>query len=345
MAIPQIVPYDYFYQWRDKTNLIANQLGDLELINVASGDRDSFVEAVNKVISNIGSLTLLTTTAKDSIVNSINELDSEIGVLSTLTTTAKTTLVAAINEHQTKIGTASLTTTAQSLLAAVNELDAEHGTLSSLTTSYKASFVGSINELVDKIGPLSSLNTTNKNNLVEAVSEVQTELGAITSLTTTNKTSAVSAINELDSDVGNTSQLLTTDKTSSVSAINEVFKMSLITGCNITVGTETGNVIKVSVQLKNSEGNNIAFRANVFVYLSDSNDGSILMTTEHSGGWAIGTAGLLIPQIANKSARVTTNSSGAFNIDITEAASKSAYLVVTLPNGQNVVSSVITHAA
>lgn len=53
MAIPQILPYDYFYQWRQKTNLIATLLGDIESINVAAADRDSFVEAINKIISRV----------------------------------------------------------------------------------------------------------------------------------------------------------------------------------------------------------------------------------------------------------------------------------------------------
>lgn len=295
MAIPQIVPYDYFYQWREKTNLLANLVGDITLINVSANDRDSFVEAINKVISNLGSLPLLTTTDKTSTVNSINELDGEIGVLSSLTTTAKNTIVASINEHQGKIGTATLTTTAQTILAAVNELDTEHGTLSSLTTTHKTSFVG--------------------------------------------------AINELDTDVGSLTGLLTTDKDSVVDAINELFGMHLITNVTFTIGTETSDVIRVSAQLKNSAGNDIAFRANVFAYLSDNSDGSTLLASEHSGGWAIGTDGLLIPQTANKSARFTTNNTGAFNVDITETATKTAYLVVVLPNGKNIVSSAITHAA
>lgn len=247
MAIPQIVPYDYFYQWRDKTNLIATLMGDIALINVAAGDRDSFVEAINKVISNIGSLTLLSTTDKDSIVDAINETGDKIGTLAALTTTSNSSLVVAINE--------------------------------------------------------------------------------------------------LDGDIGPLSSLLTTDKDSAVDGINEVFKMHLITNCTFTIGTEASDVIRVTVQLKNSEGNNLAFRANVFAYLSDNIDGSTLIATAHSGGWVIGTAGLLINQVTNKAANFTTNATGAFNVDITETSGKTAYLVVVLPNGKNIVSSAITHAA
>ena len=266
--IPRIENFDYFYQWREKTNLLATLMGDIETIDVAAADRDTLVEALNKVISNIGPL-------------------------STLTTTAKNTIVAAINEHQTKIGNATLTLTAQDLTSAVNELDGDIGTPASLTT-------------------------TAKNNLV-------------------------AAINEIDSQVGDLALLKTTDKDSVVDGINEVFDLNLIGNVTFTIGSESSDVIRVTAQLKNGQGNNIAFSANVFAYLSDNADGSTLMATEHSGGWAIGDAGLIIPQTANKVARFTSNATGAFNVDITETGAKTAYLVVTLPNGKNVVSGAITH--
>jgi hypothetical protein len=130
-----------------------------------------------------------------------------------------------------------------------------------------------------------------------------------------------------------------------VDGINEVFGMFLITNCTITIGAEATDTIRVTVQLKNGEGDNVAFRANVFAYLSDNSDGSTLIGTAHSGGWVIGTTGLLIPQVTNKAAHFSTNDTGMFNIDITESAGKTAYLVVTLPNGKNIISSAITHAA
>ena len=169
--IPRIENYDYFYQWREKTNLIATLLGDIESIDVALADRDTFVEALNKVISNIGVLSTLGTTAKNTIVAAINEHQTKLGNAA-LTTTAQT-VTGAINELDGDIGNlANLTTTTKtSAVLAINELDGEHGTLSSLMTSYKASFVGAINELVDKIGPLATLTTSHKDNLVEAVSK------------------------------------------------------------------------------------------------------------------------------------------------------------------------------
>jgi hypothetical protein len=74
MAIPQIQPYDYFHQWRSKTNEIATLVGDIASINVAAPDRDTLVEAINKVISNMGTLGALNTTAKNTLVAAINEI-------------------------------------------------------------------------------------------------------------------------------------------------------------------------------------------------------------------------------------------------------------------------------
>lgn len=395
MAIPQINPYDYFYQWREKTNLLATLVGDIEVIDVAAADRDTLVEALNKVISNIGPLATLTTTAKNTIVAAINEHQTKIGT-ATLTTTAQN-LLAAVNELDGDIGApANLTTTAKTnLVAAVNELDGEHGTLSSLTTSYKATFVGAINELVDKIGPLSTLTTTAKDNAVEAINEVLGKLGIIANLTTSAKTSAVAAINEHDGEIGTIANLTTTDKdnlvdavneldgehgvlstlttnskstfvgaineldnemgdittlkttikSSTVHAINELFDSMLIGNATFTVGSEDTDVIRVTVQLKDRAGTNLAIAAGVQAYLSDNSDGSTVVATAPSGGWVIGTTGILIPTVANKAATFICSSSGVFNVDITEAAGKTVYMVVILPLGNLKISSAITFAA
>lgn len=394
MAIPQINPYDYFHQWREKTNLLSTLVGDIDTIDVAAADRDTLVEALNKVIGNIGVLSTLTTTAKNTIVAAINEHQTKLGS-SALTTTAQN-LSSAINELDGDVGApASLTTTAKNnLVAAVNELDGEHGTLSSLTTVYKATFVGAINELVDKIGPLSTLSTTAKDNAVEAINEVLGKLGTIANLTTTAKTSAVAAINEHDGEIGTIANLTTTDKdnlvdavneldgehgtlstlttnskttfvgaineldnemgdlttlktttkSSSVHAINEIFDSLLIGNAAFTVGSEAADIIRVTVQLKDRAGANLAIAAGVQAYLSDNANGSTVVATAPSGGWAIGTTGALIPTVAGKAATFICSTSGVFNVDITEAGAKTAYLVVILPLGNLKISSAITFA-
>ena len=317
MAIPQIQSYDYFHDWRTKVNRIATLMGDLELVNVLAADRDTFVEALNKVISNIGILTNLTTTDKTSIVNAIDEHQTKIGS-SSLTTTSQV-ITGAINELDGEQGVLTSLTTSNkaTLVAAINELDSEHGVLTSLTTSNKATLVAAINEAIDHIGALATLNTTAKDNLVDAISEVQTELGDITTLSTTSKTSAVSAINEVLGDL-------------------------FIGNATFTIGTEASNIIRVSVQLKNRFGSNLTSSAGVKIYLSDLSTGLNLTSTAPSGGWATGTQGVLIPIVSGKVGTAISNGTGLFDIDITEAAAKTFYLVVILPLGNLKISSAIT---
>jgi len=335
MAIIQIQESEFFYDWRNKFNQIGVLLGDLSsltttnktsLIN-AINELDSDIGDLSTLDSNIGNLANLNTTDKTSLVNAINELvnsinglDSEIGDLLTLTTTLKT-----------------------SLIDAINELDSDIGDLSNLSTTEKTSLVNSVNELDSDISDLSTLTTTEKTSLVDSINELDSDIGDLSNLSTTNKTSLINSINELDSDIGNLANLSTTEKTSLIGAINEILNLQLINTCEFTIGTETTDVINISIQLKDYQNNNINFIANIFGYLSDDINGISLLSTEHSGGWAIGTSGLLLPIIANKTAYFTTNITGEFNIDITDIGNKTAYLVIVLPNGKTITSSAIIH--
>lgn len=109
------------------------------------------------------------------------------------------------------------------------------------------------------------------------------------------------------------------------------------TEATFTVGAEATNVINVAVKL------NVA--GNVFAYLSDDSSGNTLAGTAPSGGVAIGTDGLLIPMVANKAWRVTTESDGEFDVNITETGADTWYLVVVLADGTLSVSGAITFAA
>jgi hypothetical protein len=113
----------------------------------------------------------------------------------------------------------------------------------------------------------------------------------------------------------------------------------------ITVGQESSNVINVAIQLRDANGAAVTARGSVFAYLSDDANGGSLVGTAPSGGWAIGTNGLLIPVVTNKAAVLVSNASGAIDINITEAGAKTCYLALVLPNGALVVSSAITFAA
>jgi hypothetical protein len=86
MSIINVDLSDTIISWRNKTNTIASNVGDLTLLTT-SVDSD-IVGAINAL------------KAEDSA--SISALDSSVGSLASLTTTEKSNIVAAVNELDRK---------------------------------------------------------------------------------------------------------------------------------------------------------------------------------------------------------------------------------------------------
>lgn len=94
----------------------------------------------------------------------------------------------------------------------------------------------------------------------------------------------------------------------------------------ITVGSESGDVINVAVQLKDAAGENVASAHVVRAWLSDSAGGEVTSTAP-SGSVAIGTNGVVIAEHTAKTHLVVAgNASGQFDINITEAGARTWYL-------------------
>lgn len=70
MAITVINLSDPVSSWVSKTNTIASNLGDVTLITIGGSD---IVTAINRLDSNIGTLSTLTTDDKSDIVSALNE--------------------------------------------------------------------------------------------------------------------------------------------------------------------------------------------------------------------------------------------------------------------------------
>lgn len=110
-----------------------------------------------------------------------------------------------------------------------------------------------------------------------------------------------------------------------------------------TVGaSDTGTV---AIQLVDHNGDDLAVRGSVFAYLSDDANGDSLTATAPSGGIAIGTDGLSIPVVADKSFQLVSEADGDIDLLVTEAGGATWYLVVVLPNGQLAVSGPIVMVA
>jgi hypothetical protein len=114
----------------------------------------------------------------------------------------------------------------------------------------------------------------------------------------------------------------------------------------ITVGTEAANVINVAVQLKNANNENMDAVYQVECYLSDSADGSGVTAGVPDADVAIGTDGtILYEHVTDAVFRIQTSSTGLFDLDIGDTTGTPTwYLVLVLPNGQEVISAAITFA-
>lgn len=110
-----------------------------------------------------------------------------------------------------------------------------------------------------------------------------------------------------------------------------------------TVGTEATTTINVTMIVKDANGNAITYPVALQMYLSDNANGLDIINTAHSSGMAIGTNGVLIETIADKVGILLTTAAGLADITFTEAADKTAYLVVILPDGRLQISGAITH--
>lgn len=115
-------------------------------------------------------------------------------------------------------------------------------------------------------------------------------------------------------------------------------------GATIAIGAE-GASIAVTIQLLDAAGEEIAARAAVMAYLSSNANGDAIIGTAPDGGVAIGTDGLLIPVVTGKAFWLVSEADGDIDIAITESGAATYYLILVMPDGSLVASSVITFNA
>lgn len=111
-----------------------------------------------------------------------------------------------------------------------------------------------------------------------------------------------------------------------------------------TVGAEAANAINVAVQLKTENGNDLYARGGVFGWLSNEAPGDEIAASAPSGGWAIGTDGLLIPVVTNKAAYFVSEADGDLDVTITDSGTGAWYLHLLMPDGTIKTSGVIQFA-
>jgi hypothetical protein len=114
--------------------------------------------------------------------------------------------------------------------------------------------------------------------------------------------------------------------------------------CSITVGDEATNARAITIQLKDSNGNDIAYREMVELYVFADANGDAFVTTGGSTGIAIGTDGALLALVAKKAFVAISEADGDIDLTWTDTGTEAAYLAVRLPTGRLVFSSALTNA-
>lgn len=110
-------------------------------------------------------------------------------------------------------------------------------------------------------------------------------------------------------------------------------------------GTPAANARNVTIQLTDRKGAAVSGRKFVDVYLADAATGAAVTAVVPTSALAIGTNGVIWNSITtNKHVRVQTNATGAVDINVVQTAVQNYYVVVVLPDGSLVISSVLAFA-
>jgi len=107
------------------------------------------------------------------------------------------------------------------------------------------------------------------------------------------------------------------------------------------IGAELADVKNIGIQFKDANGNECAERVSVFAYLSTDPEGDDIVGTALDTV-AIGTDGLLIPLVTGKAFQLISEADGDVDINITENATGTWYLILVMPDGSLVASGAIT---
>jgi len=113
---------------------------------------------------------------------------------------------------------------------------------------------------------------------------------------------------------------------------------------SIVVGAESTNVRPITIQLKDSNGEDIDYVEEVELVLFLNAARTAYVVTGGSTGIAIGTDGALSTIVAKKVFRATSEADGDLDLTWTDTGTEVAFLGVKLPGGRIVMSDALTNA-
>jgi hypothetical protein len=110
-----------------------------------------------------------------------------------------------------------------------------------------------------------------------------------------------------------------------------------------TIGAEGSNIIKVTGQLKDARGQAIAQVCALDVYLASDAAGTTITPTAPTSTLAINAKGkILAVLVTDKMVKLSCDVNGQFDLDITQTAAATYYMVAIMPDGSLSISSAIT---
>lgn len=124
---------------------------------------------------------------------------------------------------------------------------------------------------------------------------------------------------------------------------NDIAITSPCVDATITVGAEATNVRAITIQLKDSNGVDVAERTTVRADVMLDANGDAFAVTGGSTGIAIGTDGALLALVAKKSFLLVSEADGDIDLTWTDTGTEVAFLHLMLPSGRRVVSSALTN--
>ena len=124
----------------------------------------------------------------------------------------------------------------------------------------------------------------------------------------------------------------------------EVRQAGKLAAAVVAVGEENADIVNVSIQLNDANGDALASRASLLAFLTDAAAGEAATATAPDGKVAVGTDGGCIHLTADKVFLLTSEADGDIDLDIEESGAATWYLVLVLPDGSRVVSDAITFA-
>jgi len=113
---------------------------------------------------------------------------------------------------------------------------------------------------------------------------------------------------------------------------------------SIVVGAESTNVRAITIQLKDSNGEDIDYVEEVELVLFLNAARTAYVVTGGSTGIAIGTDGALSTIVAKKVFRATSEADGDLDLTWTDTGTEAAFLGVKLPGGRIVMSDALTNS-